>query len=239
LNFNAPVTVSGVPQVTLGVGSPGNLSFRNAKYVAGSGTAALTFGYTVANGDEDADGVQVMAFEANGGAVRETSGLEASPALPLRYFSSGITIAPPLAPVGAASASVPSATPAGLVNVSSRGVVQAGDGAMIVGFAVSGSARRLLVRGIGPGLAAYGVNGALADPVVKIYQGERLVAENDDWSGAAATSTAAQATGAFALSATSKDAALVLTLEPGGYTVVVSGANQGSGVALVEVYEVL
>jgi hypothetical protein len=64
------------------------------------------------------------------------------------------------------------------------------------------------------------------------------VGENDDWGGAAALSGVFTRIGAFALaSASSKDAALLVTLQPGAYTAQVSGAANGTGIALIEVYE--
>ncbi len=104
---------------------------------------------------------------------------------------------------------------------------------------VKGSAsRRVLVRGVGPALAKFGVTGVLETPTLTVFQGDRLVAQNDGWQASAAEVTAASAaSGAFALEAGSKDAAVVLTLAPGSYSAVVSGAGGLSGAALVEVYE--
>jgi sugar lactone lactonase YvrE len=136
-----------------------------------------------------------------------------------------------------------------LVNLSTRGFVETGDGVLVAGFVVTGAAaKRVLVRGIGPALTAFGVDGALGDAVLKIYRGNTVVAQNDDWgtpqpvagapgASAAEIASAAQASGAFALTAGSKDAALVVTLAPGAYSAVVSGANNTTGAGLVEVYE--
>ncbi len=131
-----------------------------------------------------------------------------------------------------------------LINISTRGEVGTGENILIGGFIVTGNApKKILVRGIGPGLTAFGVAGALADPRVRVFTGAALIAENDNWSAvgaeAAVTAQAARDTGAFALANGSKDAALILTLAPGAYTAQVSGADGAStGVALIEVYEV-
>jgi hypothetical protein len=131
-----------------------------------------------------------------------------------------------------------------LINISSRGDVGTGENILIGGFIVTGNApKKVLVRGIGPGLTAFGVAGALADPRLRVFNGAALVAENDNWSAApadtTATAQAARDTGAFGLTNGSKDAALILTLAPGAYTAQVSGADGTSpGVALIEVYEV-
>jgi hypothetical protein len=141
-----------------------------------------------------------------------------------------------------------------MVNISTRAFVDTGEGILTAGFVVTGGApKRVLIRGIGPSLAAFGVAGALADPVLKLHQGSTVIAQNDDWQvppaigatpppGAAPASgidiaSASSRAGAFALAAGSKDAALLLTLAPGAYTVALSGANNTTGTALVEVYQ--
>lgn len=126
------------------------------------------------------------------------------------------------------------------INISTTGFAGTGAQTLTAGFVVpSGQAQSVLIRGVGPGLAAFGVTGTLADPTIEVYrQGTAAaIATNDDWSGAQISSLSAQV-GAFALTAGSRDAALVLNLEPGGYTVQVKGKANTTGVAIVEVYEV-
>jgi len=141
-----------------------------------------------------------------------------------------------------------------LVNISTRGFVETDDGVLVAGFVVTGTTpKRVLIRGIGSGLTAFGVPNALADPVLKLYTGPNsatLVAQNDNWStalpvtggatpaAAADITAAATATGAFPLTSGSKDAAIVVTLNPGNYSGVVSGAGNTTGAGLVEVYEI-
>jgi hypothetical protein len=137
----------------------------------------------------------------------------------------------------------PSAAERQVINLSTRAVAGTGANTLVAGFVVSGRVpKRVLVRGIGPGLAAFGVAGPLTDPRLQLFrQDGTLLASNDDWDsgGNAATVNAAIAqTGAFALAPVSKDAALVINLPPGGYTVHVSGNGPTPGVALVEVFEV-
>jgi len=131
-----------------------------------------------------------------------------------------------------------------LIDISTRGEVGTGENVLIGGLVITGNApKKVLIRGVGPALAAQGVAAPLADPVLKVFKGSEQIATNDNWSAdasAAALITAAEtAAGAFHLQAGSKDAALVLTLAPGNYTVHVGGANNTTGVALVEIYEVL
>jgi probable HAF family extracellular repeat protein len=140
------------------------------------------------------------------------------------------------------ASSSPSAEAQKLVNISSRGEVRTGGDVMIAGFVVTGNApRKLLIRGVGPTLAKLGVSGVLANPVLQLYQGSTPIFTNDDW-GTGDSSTlvapAAAQVGAFALDVGSKDAALLVTLAPGVYTAQVSGADGGTGIALIEVYEV-
>lgn len=138
-----------------------------------------------------------------------------------------------------------------LANLSARGFVGDGDGVLITGFGLtSGRPRRVLVRGVGPALRTFGVNEALEDPVVRLYRGDTLIAENDDWetsrsiAGGATAASATEVTrvsagaGAFALATGSRDAALVVELPAGSYTVVLAGAGAGRGTGLIEVYAV-
>jgi hypothetical protein len=109
---------------------------------------------------------------------------------------------------------------------------------LIVGLAVGGTGRiNLLLRAVGPMLAAFGVQGVLQDPQVTIYRGETVMATNDNWS--ADLIPVFTRVGAFGLAAGSLDAALLFNADAGSvYTVHVSGVNNGTGEALVEVYEV-
>ncbi len=130
------------------------------------------------------------------------------------------------------------ATPSTLVNLSCRARVGTGADVLIAGFAVGGTTpKRVLIRAVGPTLAALGVTGTLADPKLDLFrQGETVaLASSDNWDAALAPTFAN--VGAFALGAGSRDAALVVTLPPGSYTAQVSGVGNTAGVALVEVYE--
>jgi uncharacterized repeat protein (TIGR03803 family) len=126
-----------------------------------------------------------------------------------------------------------------LLNVSTRGVVGAGNQVLIVGVVVAGNTpEKLLIRAVGPGLQTFGVAGAIADPQLQVIQGSTVLAANDNWNGDPTITAAAAAAGAFPLSATSKDAAVIVTLNPGSYTIVVSGVAGATGVALVESYQI-
>jgi hypothetical protein len=127
-----------------------------------------------------------------------------------------------------------------LINLSARNRVGTGSDILIAGFAVAGTGtKQLLIRAVGPGLAAaFGVPGTLIDPRVQVFTSAGVaIASNDNWEpGLASTFTQV---GAFALPPNSRDAALLITLDAGAtYTVQVSGADGGTGEAVVEVYEV-
>jgi hypothetical protein len=131
-----------------------------------------------------------------------------------------------------------------LTNVSARTWVGTGSDNLVAGFVISGeSDKTLLIRAVGPSLEQWGVPGLLADPVLHVYrQGVAMpLHHNDDWDDVAYASeiaTTAQTIGAFPLTAGAQDSALLLTLPPGVYSAVVTGANDSTGVALVEVYDV-
>ncbi len=139
------------------------------------------------------------------------------------------------------AASVSASTPR-LVNVSARTFVGTDAGVLIAGFSVTGTTpAKVLIRAVGPtlGAAPYNLPGTLANPQLKLYQGQTVLLENDNWGGTAEIKAAAAGVYAFDLmSDTSADAVILTTLEPGNYTAQVSGAGGTTGIALVEVYEV-
>ena len=134
-----------------------------------------------------------------------------------------------------------------LVNVAARGLVSPGN-PLIAGFVISGTApQRVLIRGVGPRLAAapFDLGGVLANPLLTLFRENTPIRSNDDWfreAEAPLISDAANRAGAFALGPQSLDASMVLYLQAGAYTAQVSGpananAANGSGIALVEIYE--
>jgi uncharacterized protein (DUF1800 family) len=125
-----------------------------------------------------------------------------------------------------------------LINISSRTQVGTGADVMIAGFIIGpGSSKQVLIRAIGPTLSGYGVNGVLADPLLTLYDSTgTAIDSNDNWTSA--DTAAISAAGATTLPAGSKDAVLVETLPPGAYTAIVSGLNNTTGIALVEVFEI-
>jgi hypothetical protein len=132
-----------------------------------------------------------------------------------------------------------------LTNLSTRGVAQPGANAMIVGFVVTGTrSKRVLIRSVGPTLssAPFAIPGALASPglVLKNAGGGTVALSGGIWdqsSDVAAIRDATARVGAFALLPGSRDAVLLVSVPPGGYTAETTSATGSAGVVLVEVYD--
>jgi hypothetical protein len=125
-----------------------------------------------------------------------------------------------------------------LSNLSTRGQVLSGGDVMIGGFVIDGpGAKTVVVRAIGPSLAAYGIASPLANPMLTLVRAsdQQVVAVNDDW-GSAANLPELAATGL--VPADAKESAILTTLAPGAYTAIVSGVGGATGVGVFEVYEV-
>ncbi len=129
-----------------------------------------------------------------------------------------------------------------LANLSVRSNAGSGAQTLIAGLVVGGSGSRdLLMRGVGPTLADFGVTGALSDSRIGLFQGEDQVEFNDNWGEAANAdeiASAATTVGAFALDPDSLDAAMLINQGTGARTLQVTGAGGETGVALVEIYDV-
>jgi hypothetical protein len=125
-----------------------------------------------------------------------------------------------------------------LSNLSTRGFVGTGDDVLIGGLIINGTVpKNLMLRAIGPSMAAPPVSlaGTLSDPVLELHDSSgNVVASNDDWGNSPQ---------ALAIAATSykpsdpKESAIMTTLAPGSYTAIVRGANNTTGIALVEAYD--
>lgn len=130
--------------------------------------------------------------------------------------------------------------PRGLANLSTRGLVSP-EAALIGGVVIPPEwSRTLLIRAVGPGLAAFGVASPLAQPTLRLRDAAgRLVATEAGWSGVAraALADAAATVGAFPLTAAA-DVAILLTLPPGAYTAEVAAVGSARGEALLEIYDV-
>jgi len=127
-----------------------------------------------------------------------------------------------------------------LINLSIRSYVGTGANSVIVGFFISGSgSKQLLVRGVGPTLATFGVTGVLANPQLTLANqaSGAVIATDTAWGGGAALANVFASVGAFALPADSADSALFVSPTGGAYTAQISGVGGTTGVALAELYD--
>ncbi|MEY2529542.1 MAG: hypothetical protein QOJ05_1632, partial [Verrucomicrobiota bacterium] len=126
------------------------------------------------------------------------------------------------------------------LNISTRLPVGTGQQVLIGGFTIQGpSAKTLIIRAVGPSLPFAGV---LPDPYLELHDGTgQLVATNDNWRttnlGGIVTSSQTIDIGATIPPSNNAESALVATLDPGAYTAVVRGANNVTGIAVVEAYD--
>ena len=121
-----------------------------------------------------------------------------------------------------------------LINISSRSIVQTGDNVMIGGFIIQGSGpQTVVIRARGPSLAAAGVTGVLANPQMTLFAGQTQIANNDNW-GDAPNKNQIIASGQAPTDA--NESAIMMSLQPGAYTAIVTGVNSGTGIGIVEVF---
>ena len=124
-----------------------------------------------------------------------------------------------------------------LANISTRGFVESGEDVMIGGFIIGGAGgttTTVIARAIGPSLAGGDITNPLQDPKLELHNSEgTIIASNDNWMN----SPDKQAIIDAGLAPTEdKESALLATLAPGGYTAIVRGVNNTTGVGLVETY---
>jgi sugar lactone lactonase YvrE len=123
-------------------------------------------------------------------------------------------------------------SPPQLLNISTRMRVLTGDKVLIGGFILTGSGpRKVIIRGIGPSLTSAGIEGVLPDPALELHHGDTIVATNDNWKEhqAEVEQTTLQPKSDL-------ESAIVATLDPGAYSVILADRNGAEGVGLVEVY---
>ena len=145
------------------------------------------------------------------------------------------TPTPTLTPTPTAT---PSPTPAAqALNLSTRMLVQTGDDVGIGGFIITGSApKQVTVRGLGPSLAGFGVPNPLADPVLELHGPPGFTTIiNDNWRD---SQDGCLGTPELRPTNDLESAICGVTLDPGAYTAILRGKNNGTGIGLVEVYDV-
>jgi len=127
--------------------------------------------------------------------------------------------------------------PLQLLNISTRMRVDSGEKVLIAGFIITGTEpKKVIVRGIGPSLN--GIAGPLPDPVLELHQGNSTLAVNDNWKVRQDGSSQQAEIEATALAPRNDlESAIVMTLNPGSYTAILSGKNGASGIGVVEVFD--
>jgi uncharacterized delta-60 repeat protein len=127
-----------------------------------------------------------------------------------------------------------------LANISTRLRVETGDNVLIGGFIITGTVpKKVMVRAIGPSLSGFGITGALADPTLELHKADGSIVSNDNWKINDATGQSQEADiRATTLQPTNDLESVVMqTLAPGPYTAVVQGKNSGTGIGVVEAYD--
>jgi hypothetical protein len=120
-----------------------------------------------------------------------------------------------------------------MANISTRAAVGTGENVLIGGFIITGTEPlKVVVRAVGPSMAANGVAGALQDPTLELFAPDGTTVFNDNWGDA----QAAELTTSGLAPGDPREAAVIATLEPGAYTAVIRGAGDTTGLALVEAY---
>jgi hypothetical protein len=142
----------------------------------------------------------------------------------------------------------PPAVPGNVSNVSTRLPVGAGDNVLIEGFIVQGPAgatKKIIVRAIGPSLAAFGITDALANPTLEIHDSNNnnlIVATNDDWKvtrlgGLIIADQSAEITASGLAPGNDFESAIIANLPPGSYTAVVRGLGDSVGTGVVDAFD--
>lgn len=286
---------SRIARIQAAIPAEGHLTNMSVRSVAGLGGNALTVGFNVANGSKDvvirAIGPTLAAFSVQGTlgdptmTVFDASSVEVASNNDWGDAGLASTLSSAFSHVGA-FALVDGSKDAALIttasgnrtvqvksnvtgesgvvlveaydngtgiaqrlnNVSALNFAGSGDQTLIVGFVIDGNVpKQVLIRAVGPRLADFGVSGFLVDPQLELHsyfkdsadnEVDAVYGTNDNWeSEPGATNTAFSSFGAFTLLPGSKDAAMLVTLPPGRYTAHATGANNTTGMAIIEVYE--
>jgi uncharacterized Zn-binding protein involved in type VI secretion len=130
----------------------------------------------------------------------------------------------------------PPPLPAQLGNISTRAFVETGDNVMIGGFIITGSGqKRVIVRAIGPSLVNHGITNPLQNPTLELHDHTgAVIASNDNWMNAP---NRQEIINSGLAPSNNLESAILTSLNPGAYTAIVRGVNNGTGIALVEGYD--
>ncbi|HKP04030.1 MAG TPA: hypothetical protein VJU77_11820 [Chthoniobacterales bacterium] len=236
LGFHAPRNLAGFAND----GTQGNAGYSNAEWTSTQTASSLSWTSETFAQNENANAIRwtttySFRFDSDRapGAVNATIGFLKTGA-PMTVGIQG----PDVTCGGGTPTPTPVPGPASqALNLSTRMLVQAGDNAGIGGFIVTGSApKHLLIRALGPSLTGFGISNALADTVLELHGPAGFVTITDDnWRDDPAQETAIMASGIAP--SNNLESAIDVTVNPGSYTAVLTGKNNSSGVAVVEVYD--
>jgi len=141
------------------------------------------------------------------------------------------------------STPTPTATPGILNNISTRLQVGTGENVLFAGFTIQGTgSKKVIIRAAGPSLTQFGVAGALGNPQLELHDSSNTIATNDNWQttqigGIVTADQSAEIQSSGFAPADPAESAIIATLPPGAYTAIVQGVGGGTGVGIVEVYD--
>lgn len=235
--FNYPSALAFDGGGNLYVADFGNSVIRQ---ISPAGNVVTVAGLATIEGSTDGSGSTARFYTPNGIAIDGQGNVYiADTGNDTIRLATGATPQSAASPSSTGGSASSSAGGGNLVNLSVRAMVGAGNQNLVVGFVSSGSApANLLIRGVGPALAQFGVSDPLSNPELTLYSSSGAsIASNEGWGDSATLAQEMSSVGAFALPANSPDAAMSESLTPGIYTAQVTGAQGSSGVALAEIYD--
>ena len=257
-NMNFTVTLSAVSgrTVTVNYGTSADTAAADSDYTTTGGTLTFSPGTTTQSisvpvaGDTEFESNETFTVTLSSPAHATLAGAtgtgtivndDVAPApSPIASPSPSATATPtPTATASATPSATPSPTaaPAGrALNISTRTLIGKGDDALIGGFIVTGSAsKKVIIRAIGPSLVSEGnpLPGRLLDTTLELFNADGLVRENDDWR----SDQEQEINDSTIPPGDDREAAIVVTLEPGNYTAVMRGKGETTGIGVVEVYD--
>ena len=142
-----------------------------------------------------------------------------------------------------AAATALAQSPGSLGNISTRLQVSTGSNVMIAGFIIQGnSPKKVIIRAAGPSLTQFGIQNALSNPQLELHDATSTIGRNDNWQttqlgGVITSDQMAEIQNSGLAPGDSAESAIIATLPAGSYTAIVQGANDGTGVGIIELYD--
>ena len=164
-----------------------------------------------------------------------TATATATPAATATATATATPTASATATATATPTATPTASPAQALNISTRLRVDTGDNAMIAGYIITGNnSKTVVLRGIGPSLAAFGIGNVLLDPALELHgPNGSLIVKNNNWKD----DQRSLIEGTIFQPSDDRESVIIATLQPSNYTAILTGQGNTTGVGLVEVYD--